>query len=296
MARKEKKDYLIQSVSLACSLLEQFRGSVSELKISELSRLLCVSKNSVFRLLATLENRNYVEKNSTTGAYHLGVTSLKLGETCLKSRHLLSEGRSLLEAVSRESGETAFMAVLSSESLVCGDAVEAAYPVKVVAQIGSCLPLYSTAAGKAVLACCGEELKELYESEEYKQHREQKILSTVGWLKEQEKIRENGYAISIGEFETGANAVAAVIRNHASQVIGVLCVAGPDFRLSIVRINDVVAPLVVKAAMEASLRMGYKEPEPISQKLVSIEKQEFFDIPPSRNINKFDPFLYSLCP
>lgn len=94
MIRKEKKDYLIQSVSLACTLLEQFGGAASELKISELSRLLCVSKNNVFRLLATLESHNFIEKNSKSGAYQLGLTSLKLGESCIKEQAITPGGSS----------------------------------------------------------------------------------------------------------------------------------------------------------------------------------------------------------
>lgn len=85
MARKEKNEYLIQSVSRACSLLEQFRGGVRELKVTELSRLLCVSKNNAFRLLATLEARNFIERNPATGAYRLGFSSLKVGEASLRA-------------------------------------------------------------------------------------------------------------------------------------------------------------------------------------------------------------------
>jgi DNA-binding IclR family transcriptional regulator len=128
MARKEKKDYIIQSVSLACSLLEQFNGSISELRLSELTLLLCASKNSVFRLLATLEDRSFIEKNAANGAYHLGLTTLMLGERCLKSRQLAREAHHTLEAVALESGETSFLAVLSSGGLICGDAVETTHP------------------------------------------------------------------------------------------------------------------------------------------------------------------------
>lgn len=257
MIRKEKKDYLIQSVSLACTLLEQFGGAASELKISELSRLLCVSKNNVFRLLATLESHNFIEKNSKSGAYQLGLTSLKLGESCIKSRRLLQEARHSLEAVSRQSTETAFLAVLTSGGLVCGDVVETVLPVKVVTQIGTTLPLYSTAAGKAILACCSdEERNALVRKEDLNTYVKKRNICSSAWMEEQENIRKKGFAVSIGAFETGANAVAAAIRNHASRVIGVISVAGPNFRLSPERVNEEVGPLVVKAAMETSLRMG----------------------------------------
>lgn len=279
MARKEKKEYLIQSVSQACSLLEQFNGSVSELKLSELTRLLCASKNSIFRLLATLEDRNFIEKNATNGAYHLGLTTLKLGEKCLKSRQLNLEAHHSLEEVYQAFRETTFLAVLGSGGLVCGDVIETVQTVKVVTPIGTCLPLDSTAAGKVILACCSdEELNEIYGKENVKKYREQKAACLGAWLSEQEKIRESGFAISIGEYETGANAVAVAIRNHASQVIGVISVAGPNFRLSQDKIINDIAPVVIKAAKDISSRMGFIEV--VGQSVLKVT-QPYFNIPTS---------------
>jgi DNA-binding IclR family transcriptional regulator len=154
--------------------------------------------------------------------------------------------------------------------------------------------LESTAAGKVILACCSdEELKVLCGKDNLKKYSEQKSSCLSTWLDEQERIRESGFAISIGEYETGANAVAAAIRNHASQVIGVINVVGPSFRLTHELISDEVASLVVKAAMEISLRMGYVEPA--GQKLFLQEKHSYVGIPQS-NLNKSDRCWYSPCP
>ena len=277
MARKEKNEYLIQSVSRACSLLEQFRGGVRELKVTELSRLLCISKNNAFRLLATLEARNFIERNPATGAYRLGFSSLKVGEASLRSRLLERETHHSLEDVSRQSGETAFLTVLGSEGLVCKDVVKSTLPVRVVFQVGTCLPLHCTAAGKVMLACgSGEELRAFFERGSLRKYSEQKTASTRASTKELRSIRERGYAISVGEFEAGASGVAAPVRNHVSKVIGIIGVVGPSFRLTHERLNDEVAPLVVRAAREISLRMGYGEL--VRQEVVSQGKHSYFDV------------------
>ncbi len=52
--RREKSNYIIQSVSHALDVLEQFYGSVDEIGVTELSKRLKLHKNNVFRLLATL--------------------------------------------------------------------------------------------------------------------------------------------------------------------------------------------------------------------------------------------------
>jgi IclR family KDG regulon transcriptional repressor len=51
--KKSKSDYVIQTVSHALRLLEEFRTE-DELGVTELSRRLNLHKNNVFRLLATL--------------------------------------------------------------------------------------------------------------------------------------------------------------------------------------------------------------------------------------------------
>ena len=64
MVRRDKSNYIIQSVSHALDVLEQFRGEEDELGVTELSKRLKLHKNNVFRILATLQSRNYIEQNS----------------------------------------------------------------------------------------------------------------------------------------------------------------------------------------------------------------------------------------
>jgi len=50
--RREKSNYIIQSVAHALDVLEQFFGDADELGVTELSKRLKLHKNNVFRLLA----------------------------------------------------------------------------------------------------------------------------------------------------------------------------------------------------------------------------------------------------
>ncbi|MGZ8473637.1 MAG: helix-turn-helix domain-containing protein, partial [Candidatus Deferrimicrobiaceae bacterium] len=57
MVRRDKSNYIIQSVSHALDVLEEFQGDVDELGVTELSKKLKLHKNNVFRILATLQSR-----------------------------------------------------------------------------------------------------------------------------------------------------------------------------------------------------------------------------------------------
>ena len=64
--KRSKSDYVIQTVTNALRVLEAFRDK-EELGVTELSRCLGLHKNNVFRLLATLEDKGYVEQSAAGG-------------------------------------------------------------------------------------------------------------------------------------------------------------------------------------------------------------------------------------
>ncbi|RLB74560.1 MAG: IclR family transcriptional regulator, partial [Deltaproteobacteria bacterium] len=84
MVKREKSNYIIQAVVHALTLLEEFSGDVDELGVTELSKRLKLHKNNVFRLLATLEEKGYIEQNKITENYRLGIKSLELGQTFIR--------------------------------------------------------------------------------------------------------------------------------------------------------------------------------------------------------------------
>src|SRR5512147_531197 len=171
MAKKEKSEYIIQAVSHALDLLEQFHDDVDELGVTELSKRLKLHKNNVFRLLATLESRGYIEQNRVTENYRLGLKTLELGQTFIKQMGLLRQSRPILEALVRDCNETTYVSILKEFHIVYLDAVETDLTVRVVPRVGSRLPAYCTAAGKIQLAYMTEdELDNFLPSKELKRY------------------------------------------------------------------------------------------------------------------------------
>jgi IclR family KDG regulon transcriptional repressor len=84
MVKRDKSNYIIQSVAHALDVLEEFKGDAVELGVTELSKKLKLHKNNIFRLLATLEARGYIEQNKSTENYRLGLKSLELGQTFIR--------------------------------------------------------------------------------------------------------------------------------------------------------------------------------------------------------------------
>jgi DNA-binding IclR family transcriptional regulator len=257
MVRREKTNYVIQSVSHALDVLEQFADEVDELGVTELSKRLKLHKNNVFRLLATLEARGYIEQNRATENYRLGIRCLQLGQSYVQHMGLLRQARPIMVELVRAVRETAYIAVLRRAAVVPVDVVEADRAVRIVSQLGEALPLHCTAAGKAYLAFEPEEDLRALLPDGLPRFTERTVLERQALLQQLRAVSTNGYAIDLGEHMEDIRAVAAPVRDYARTVVGALAIAAPASRLTQERIDKEVAPLVVKAGRELSTRLGF---------------------------------------
>jgi IclR family KDG regulon transcriptional repressor len=258
MPKKEKADYLIRSVSHALDLLEQFRDDIDELGVTELSKRLSLHKNNVFRLLATLESRNYIEQNKVTENYRLGLKTLELGQTFIKQMGLLRQSRPILERLVRECNETTYVAVLKDFQIVYLDVVETDMTVRVVPRIGTQLPAYCTAAGKVQIAFMSEEeLAKYLPAKELKRFTPNTITDRQALKGQLREIVEKEYAVDNEELDIGVRCVGAPIRDYTRRIVGAISVSGPTMRLTDERIENELIPKVKKAAEEISSKLGY---------------------------------------
>lgn len=258
MARKEKSEYIIQAVDHALDLLEQFQGDVDELGVTELSKRLKLHKNNVFRLLATLESRSYIEQNRVTENYRLGLKTLELGQTFIKQMGLLRQSRPVLEALVKECNETTYVAILKESHIVYLDVVETDLTVRVVPRVGSRLPAYCTAAGKIQLAfMTDEELDHYLPAKELKGYTPNTITDRDTFKAHLTKIAEQGYAVDNEEMDIGVCCVAAPIRDYTRRIIGAVSISGPSMRFSSERMEKELIPLVKRAGEDISTKLGY---------------------------------------
>jgi DNA-binding IclR family transcriptional regulator len=259
MVRREKANYVIQSVSHALDVLEQFCADADELGVTELSKRLKLHKNNVFRLLATLESRGYIEQNRATENYRLGVQCLYLGRSYVQHMGLLRQARSIMEDLVKQCHETACVAVLRRGAVVPVDTVEANQTIRLASQLGARLPLHCTAVGKAHLAFESEDELRNSLPDALEPHTPKTITDRQALAQHLKSIAAAGYAVDTGEFVTDMRSVAAPIRDYTRHLVGSLAISGPAYRLPIERIDKEVVPLVVKASRELSSRLGYNE-------------------------------------
>ena len=257
MVRREKSNYIIRSVSHALDVIEQFYGEADELGVTELSKRLKLHKNNIFRLLATLESRGYIEQNKATENYRLGVRSLQLGQAYVGRMGLLRQARPIMEALVKQCRESAYVAVARRGGMVPLDSVDADQPIRLVSQIGETLPLHCTAPGKAHLAFASEEEMKARLADNLKKFTANTITDRQALTQQLKAVGEKGYAVDTGEYVEDMRSIAVPIKDYTGHVVGTLAVSGPAYRLTNDRLQKELAPLVVKAGAELSSRLGF---------------------------------------
>ena len=259
MVRRDKSNYIIQSVSHALDVLEEFQGDVDELGVTELSKKLKLHKNNVFRILATLQSRHYIEQNKANENYRLGLKCLHLGQTFIHQRGMLKQAKPILQELAAKTGETSYMSILRGNDVVYIDVVEPMTTVRVVSRIGLHLPVHATAAGKALIAFETEEDIRLRLGEELKDYTGNTLQDIEELIRDLDSVRDQGYATDLEEFELGLRCIASPVRDYTRKVIGALSVSGPANRLTDAEIQTRIAPEVIRLATDLSTRLGFRE-------------------------------------
>jgi DNA-binding IclR family transcriptional regulator len=258
MVRRKKRSYVIRSVNNAFDLLEQFNGDRDELGVTELSKRLNLHKNKIFRLLATLETKGYIDQNKATENYRLGVKSLELGQTFIKQLGLVRQANPFLKEIVKECDEMAYLGTIRQNSVVCLDVEESNQAVKVTNHVGLRFPIHCTAIGKAQIAyATEEELEKLGILDNMEKFTPNTIVNKVEFIKHIKEVGRRGYALDKEEYCLGVTCVAVPIRDYTGRVVGGISVPGPSFRMTDEILKREIIPVVKAVGEKASKSLGF---------------------------------------
>jgi DNA-binding IclR family transcriptional regulator len=247
----------LQSVRRALRALELISDH-GELGVTELGRKLGVHKATASRLIATLAERGFVERDPLTEKFRLGFGLISLAGAAVGGNDLVRAARPILDELAETTRETVNLGVLSGDAVVYIDQITGTRSIVSVSWVGRRTPLHCTSNGKVLLAFTTDaERDRLLRSPLTKLT--PRTLTDVRKLRAQlEEIRLRGYAQTLEELEEGLNAVAAPVRGMNGELMAALSVSGPAFRMRAVDLPR-FGKLTVDAARAISRRIGYVE-------------------------------------
>ena len=230
-----------------------------ELTAAEIAKTSGEPRSSVYRLLGSLNDLDFVEPGTRRGTFRLGLGLLRLGSAVIERFNVRQAALPAMEALHQRTGETVFLCVRRDFEAVCVERLEGERVQSLALRLGGSMPLHVGGAPLVLLAFEPAEFWERYVAASDLAP----LVPGAGrdeddLLAELERIRERGVAISDEDITPGIAAVGAPLLGHDGRIQGALSISGTKPMILGDQL-EVTIELVADAARTASRAMGYVE-------------------------------------
>lgn len=227
-----KESNSVQAVDRALSLLKLIGENGSPISVKDLSLKSGLNRTTVWRLIGSLENEGFVEKDIATNSYQLGYTIYQLASQNNPYNSLIRRARSTLEALKEKVGETVLLSVPKYNGILTIDQIDTDHSVRLVDYTNAVTPLHCTSNGKVLLSLLSEKELDQFLEKELVSISKYTITDPKLLLEELRWVRSYKVGLSIGEYDENENAISAPIFDNKKNLIAFITLGGPSFRLS----------------------------------------------------------------
>ncbi len=249
---------MVQSVNRALDILEAFLDGTESMGITEIADLLGISKAATHALVNTLARKNFLQQDNTSRRYQLGFKLLQLGVMFINQSELGRAASRWAVNLCEQWGEAVNIAILAGDSALIMHRYEPKEPFLLYPQPGFTMPLYSTAAGKILLAYSPEEIREGYlRQAPFPQRTPHTICKKRELARELKVVREKGYADDREETIIGVACVGAPIRDKSGRVVAAISLSGSKSRMEERGWEEIIRQ-VKTTSMQISSALGYR--------------------------------------
>lgn len=247
----------VTSVEKALKVLFAFRAERPSWGVRELSAHLGFSPATVQRLLRLLKDYSFVDQDPETRQYRLGNVYFKFLHALQSTYPVMKAAKRFMKQLAERTQETVHLNVIEGLERVCVDSLESPQNLRGSMPIGERSPLHAGASAKCLLAFSTEEfIREYLDKVELTPITENTITSIEDIARELIRIREQGYAASVGERTPGLAALSAPVFDHNGALLGTLSLALPDLRFRDERHRNFCRDALLDCAAGLSQAMG----------------------------------------
>lgn len=243
--------YFVTALSRGLDVLACFRSGDAALSNQQISQRCGLPKSTVTRIAYTLTKRGYLIQVEPGGKYALGTATLALGSSMLARMDIRQLARPLMQELADYAGATVALGVRDRFSLIYIEVCRSTATLALTLQVGSRIPLATSAIGRAFLASAAEEERNAIMNlagEEVDQSTA--VALREGLIKGLQDYREYGCATSFGEWQNDVSGIALGLRSAPTMPALAINCGGPSSSLSkeylLTEVKPRLAALVAK--------------------------------------------------
>lgn len=220
-----------RSTARVLSILSTLSSEKEGLTLAELSQRLHAPKSSLFPIVHTMADQNFIFYNEAAQKYTIGLNSYLVGISYMNRHNVFERIKDEMKTIVQQCSEICQFGILEHDLVLYLAKVDSPEPVRLASDIGKRLPAYCTSLGKALLSRLSmDELRELY-PEPLLPFTENTVKNLEELYRQLLSVRETSIALEQGETHPDISCVAVpLIRNQ--QVAASVSVSVPTFRFT----------------------------------------------------------------
>lgn len=252
----------VQSVERTFLILEALAQSPAGMPLAKVSAAAGLHKSTAHRLLLSLSQLGYVERDRANGDYKLSLKLFEIASRVVHELDIYTAAKPYLDALSRRVNEAVHLVVRSGDEVVYVYKVDAGNgSVRMASRVGLRAPMYCTAVGKCVLAFLPpQEADDIWARTAVVALTEHTVVDHAELRAQLEEVRRQGFARDNEENEHGVTCIAAPVFDFSGGVAGAFSISAPTLRADQSRMNE-YRPLLMQASRDISREMGYRAQE-----------------------------------
>lgn len=245
----------LESLSRTLAVLELIDEAGTPVTASEVSKATGIALPIALRLLRSLTALDHLEYDDRR--YRIADGSLGLSWSYLSALSLESVLRPALSAAAQKLRLPGFFSVLTLPHVYHADRVHSEYWRTFTAGRAARAPAHVSSSGHVLLADLDSDTFERFLAEHHRtSYTEHSIVEPAALRDRIALVREQGYAVTDGEYVPGLRGAGVPVRNAEGVVIGSFTVATNAIRTSLEALSGIVKDelLAAAAAAEAKYR------------------------------------------
>ncbi len=246
---------ILQTADRALQILELL--AKEGMTATEIQKRMGLNKSTAHRLMMTLLNRGFVERNEVTGIYQIGLKMVEISSVRLNHVELKTEALPYLHQLANKLNKSIQLAIYDEGEAVFIEKVEKYQSFHMYCQIGKRIPLYCSGVGKALLLDkSDDEIRSILSNITFEKYTENTYMNVDELLEDLHDAREKGYTMDRAEHEENVHCVAMPVFDYRGRIIAAASVTG--FSEKVYEREGLEARAALKITCDAiSKRLGY---------------------------------------
>lgn len=249
-------NYSAPAIDRMLDIVEFLATQQTTYGVSELSRTLDISSNSVFRIMARLIARGYAVQDEITKGYSLTPRLFMLGNFRQDKDFLRNIARSHLKSLSEKVHETVQIQIPSGSNMESLDIIEPDCDFYLRVKNHAKLYYHNNAFGKTVLAFMSDEDITALLPNKLPKMTENTITEMSDFLAEIANVRKDGVAFDREEYSQGVYCIGAAVLDANGNPVAGIGITGMRVRFDKQKINEHIS-MVFRTARNISVELGY---------------------------------------